>query len=368
MGKRALVIGLSITFLSCAEKEMSIDSVLKNFAENSKNLTRIEYNIVRIDTFASGSVWNNSGYALIERNKGDKLFGFYFFGERYDWNKQHLYDGKMEFEIDKTEKTYTLSKPHQGFLGWPGGQMVVREILFPDTLYTQVRLLRTTDSSYLVEYQFEDDTVYNVLNKVKVVELNKKNFLPQKVTYTFESLGNRAVHQTIISNSKINAAAEESLDQLKRELADYELVAREKSAPPLNLVDLKAPEFDLPLIFDPSRYMGISSNKLTLIDFWEVWCGPCIKSLPEVEQIHNSLSSRVEVIGITSDDIENAKKLVNLKKITFPTLIGDEAVFSNYDVHSYPRYVLIDESGIVRNVYYGFSSQIEEDIGKLLSE
>ena len=201
-----------------------------------------------------------------------------------------------------------------------------------------------------------------------MVELNKINFLPQKVTYTFETLGNRAVHQTIISNHKINADAEQSLDQLKRELVDYDLVEKEQTAPPLNLTDLKAPAFKLPLLSDTSEYMELPGARLTLLDFWEVWCGPCIKSLPEVEKIYHRFSNRVEVIGIASDDIENVKKLVMQKKITFPTLIGDEVVITDYGVYSYPRYVLIDKDGIVRNMYYGFSSQIEQDIEQLLSE
>lgn len=368
MGNRSLIIGLSVMIVSCAPKELSIEQVLKNFAENSKNLIRIEYNIVRIDTFASGSVWNNSGYALLERKNEDELFGFYFFGERFDWSKQHLYDGKKEFEINKNEKNYTLSRPDQGFLGSPGGQMVVREILFPDTIYSRVRLLGTTADSYIIEYQFEDDSVYNVIKKVKVVELDRNSFLPQKVTYTFETLGNRAVHQTIISDQKINADAEASLDRIKIKLVDFELVEKEQSAPPLDLTDLKAPEFRLPLLFDTSEYMEISSGKLTLLDFWEVWCGPCIKSLPDVEKIHKRFSGRVDVIGIATDDFENAKKLVSQKRITFPTLIGDKVVIGNYGVNSYPRYVLIDKNGIVRKVYFGFSFKIEQDIEQLLSE
>ena len=38
----------------------------------------------RIDTFASGAVWNNKGYALIEKDSSDDLFGFSFYGRRHD--------------------------------------------------------------------------------------------------------------------------------------------------------------------------------------------------------------------------------------------------------------------------------------------
>jgi len=247
---------LSIIISSCAENDSNINYVLNNFAENSKNLTRIEYNVERIDTFASGgTVWNNKGYALIERENKDNLFGFYFFGERYDLNKQFIYDGKKEFRINKDDKTYTISKPGEGFLGSPGGQMVVKEILFPDTMYKNVRLIGDTKNSYLVEYQFDDDTVYNVTNRNKIVEINKNNFLPQQVTLSYKALGNRAVHKTIISNLKLNFDVEESLDQIKRELSEYKIIEEEKTNPSINLVRSVAPEFKLPLLFDTSKYI-----------------------------------------------------------------------------------------------------------------
>ena len=108
------------------------------------------------------------------------------------------------------------------------------------------------------------------------------------------------------------------------------------------------------------------NNKVTLIDFWEIWCGPCIASLPKVEKIFNKYSDKIDVIGIVSNDLENARKMLNTKNITFPSLVGNKSILNEYYVNSFPRYFLIDRTGKVVNEYHGFSDDIENDIIKLL--
>ena len=363
-----LFLLISLLFLSCSQNDLNSNDVINKWAENSKLIVRVEYNVERIDKFASGEEFHSKGYALIERKTEDKLFGFYFFGERFDLNKQFIYDGKKEFRINKEKKNYTISNPGKGFLGSPGGQMVAKEILFPETSYKNVNLIANTKNYYLIEYMYDDDTVSDVTNRIKAIEINKSTFLPQQITSSYKARGNSAVHKAIITNLKINADVEKSLNEFKRKLLEYKRVENEKTKPSVNLINSVAPEFQLPILFDTSNHKAISREKLTLLDFWEVWCGPCVKSLPEVEKIHKKYYNRVEVIGIISDDLIKAKEFINKRKLTFTNLVGNENIIKKFGVTGYPRYFLIDKNGIVKKGYYGFSSQIEIDIIQLLKE
>jgi len=69
--------------------------------------------------------------------------------------------------------------------------------------------------------------------------------------------------------------------------------------------------------FDTASLKG----RIAVIDLWAVWCGPCVRALPEVEALYNKYKgSNVAVIGIhlTGTPIEEAKKLVNQKGLTYP--------------------------------------------------
>jgi hypothetical protein len=137
----------SALLLGCGKsEEVNVESILKNYSNSLSELKVAEYKIQQIDTFLSGNVWNKKGYALIEREKTDSLFGFYFFGERYDIKKQFIYDGNSEFRIDIEQKNYKLNNPGAGFLGSAGGQMVAQNLIFPDTVYKSVKLLDNPDT------------------------------------------------------------------------------------------------------------------------------------------------------------------------------------------------------------------------------
>jgi len=50
------------------------------------------------------------------------------------------------------------------------------------------------------------------------------------------------------------------------------------------------------------RLGEIAGEKLTMINFWTTWCGPCIGELPELQKVHeNYLEKGVRLIGVVLD-------------------------------------------------------------------
>ncbi len=353
--------------MSCKqEQKIDFNTVSSNFKEYSNKIKKVEYNIQRIDTFSRGSmVWNNKGYALIEKKNEDEIYGFSFYGKRNDIDEEYLYDNDNGFEILRNEKKYAIEHP-RGIIGSPGGQMILQHIFYLDSVYKNVELIEN-DDKYILRYQFENDTVFNVTDILKTIELTKDNYFPTKVTISSKTLGNKGFTQYILSDIKINSDVKKSIKSIKESIIDFEVIQPEIDEPNA-ILNKKFPEINLPNLLDENQIVNLEINKLTLIDFWEVWCGWCIKSFPEVEKLKNKYPEKLQVIGILTQDKESAIKLIEKKKTTFTNLIGNKKLLENYSVNSYPRYFLIDKKGIVRKEYFGFSENIEKDIKLLLSE
>jgi hypothetical protein len=73
-------------------------------------------------------------------------------------------------------------------------------------------------------------------------------------------------------------------------------------------------------------------------------------------------------VGIVADDKEDAIKLIEKHRITFLNISGTKDLLKSYNVDSYPRYFLVDRSGIVQKEYDGFTEQIKNDIEELISQ
>ncbi len=95
----------------------------------------------------------------------------------------------------------------------------------------------------------------------------------------------------------------------------------------------------------------VKKNKLTLIDFWASWCGPCRMEMPHVLECYNNFhDDGFEVIGVSLDNTqkawENGIKALGLTWIQLSDLKGWSCEAAKlYGIHSIPSSILVDSSG-----------------------
>lgn len=370
MKKIILLLITALVVINCKkEQKVDVEYVTNKFKEFSDKRETVEYNIQVIDSFPnSEEVSIKTGFTFIDKNNGDETLGLSFYSKINDNPTEYVYDKGVRYLISKSDKTYeTEKRTNAAALRRKGGRLIVTEIFNLDTIHYKSVSLSETDKNYVLKYEYKDDPAYNITNQAVTVELTKDNFIPVRTTQTAKMLGNRSFHQMILSNIKINKETKNSIENYKSEFKDFKIIQPEKEERQVNaLLDKELPKISLPDLFNQNETIFLPFDRPTLIDFWEVWCGPCIASFPEVENLKNKYSTQLEIIGIVSDDIVKAKELVKLKETTYQNLIGNDELKKIFSVNSWPRYFLIDKNGILIKEYFGFSEQIEKDIKELI--
>ena len=81
----------------------------------------------------------------------------------------------------------------------------------------------------------------------------------------------------------------------------------------------------------------IESDKLSVIDFWAEWCGPCRMVLPLLEQMEEELEGKVKFVKINTDQEFEIAQKYEIRSI--PTLMlfkNGEVVYSIMGAKSKP--------------------------------
>ncbi|KQC32652.1 hypothetical protein AAU57_04420 [Nonlabens sp. YIK11] len=357
-----------ITILTgCENKQKDFEQLESQVEKEYKKIKKLSYDVQNIMHFADGTIWDNQGSAIIERDENDEIFGFSFYGIRNDLNRALVYDNGEAFQLYNQDKKIRIETPDSHLLGTPGGQMIYEDIFKLEEEYQSVDLVET-DSTYHVRYKFADDTIYNSTERTKELILRHHDLLPIYVkTEVQPEVGNKFQSIYKFSNYKLNDSVQSSIENKKRILNEYEPIVYDEPAPN-PIIGKKIPEITLPKLFEPETQYALNQKKLTLIDFWEIWCGPCIQSFPKIQNLNDTYSDNLQIIGVVTEDYDFAQDLVKKRNANFLNLRGNKDLKKEFRVFGVPNYFLVDEKGIVLHQYVGYTEKIESDIKEYLSK
>lgn len=107
------------------------------------------------------------------------------------------------------------------------------------------------------------------------------------------------------------------------------------------------------LLKDVLNYPGETARfsdfegKLLILDFWATWCHPCIEAIPRLEQLQREFDGQLQILMVTSQDKSMIAKFFAARKVTLPSVTGDEALSGLFPHNHVPHEVWIKDGKVV---------------------
>lgn len=118
-------------------------------------------------------------------------------------------------------------------------------------------------------------------------------------------------------------------------------------------VGSKAPDFSGPSPDGKTISLKESLGKVTIIDFWASWCGPCRVENPNVVAMYNELHAQgLNIIGVSLDkDANKWVEAIEKDKLTWSHVSNlkqwEDPIAQMYGIQSIPATIILDTNGTI---------------------
>ncbi len=126
----------------------------------------------------------------------------------------------------------------------------------------------------------------------------------------------------------------------------------------------------------------ISQNKVTMLNFWGTFCGPCIREMPGLGELEREYKDRgFEILGLTSDivtqdgsldqeAIRDARYIAEQTGVTYPLLVAGMDLIRYAELYAVPTTFFVDAEGtlLAEPVIGSQEKAVWEQTGKELLE
>lgn len=126
------------------------------------------------------------------------------------------------------------------------------------------------------------------------------------------------------------------------------------------LVNAPAPDFGLKTLGGEGFRLRTQRERVVVLDFWASWCGPCIQTMPLVEEVVAEFGAdQVHLVAVniqeSADRVQAAVDRLGLSATVLLDIDGQVAAV--YQANAIPQTVIIDREGTVRYVFVGGGSR-----------
>ncbi len=341
----------------------------------------------------SGSVFSNFDVAGRKQEQTQKFTAAYLAPDKFrnEMNNELLTGGtgSKVYVYDEKASVYLImdapkGKVAPGDVPQPMGQILSMQNPFLIVLVSHASLqdlwreprtvVRLADTP-LGGSSYETIQFVDAQNRPGVILLvDPRTHLPRQVkfdlTKALEARGAKDVKSASIvvdyQTMTPDAAVEEASFAWTPPAGAKDASKEKDDSPAMGMVGKPAPDFKLTSL-DGKQTVSLADLKgsVVVLDFWATWCGPCVRSLPTLDEVYRqNKEAGVKVFAVNiKEEPAAVRAFVEAKKLSVPVLLDkDGAVAQKYMAQAIPETVVIGKDGQVRLVLVGAGPDNERKI------
>lgn len=149
-------------------------------------------------------------------------------------------------------------------------------------------------------------------------------------------------------------------------------LAAVSDAPVALEVGKRAPDFTARTIDGEAVRLNDMRGKVVLVNFWGTWCAPCIREMPDLEQVYNDFRERgFEILALATqgDTLETVTAFRDNLALSFKLIVDtNDVITEQYAITTRPSTFIVNQEGVIVFQNYGpvVASQVIEVLDGLL--
>ncbi|MFV0444370.1 MAG: TlpA family protein disulfide reductase [Planctomycetaceae bacterium] len=134
-----------------------------------------------------------------------------------------------------------------------------------------------------------------------------------------------------------------------------------KEAPPIKLNLLSGGQFDL----------ASSRGQIVLLDFWASWCGPCMQTMPLLEEALQGFDpQQVRLVSVNLEEpADHIQSVLERHELHMEVALDVDGVAAHrYQADAIPQLVIVDREGKIVRLFVGGGPQVVEHVKSALND
>lgn len=365
MKKLLSIILIGLTILACQQKEERADYVINGTAKDVYNGIRVYLNelnqrgqLVPVDT------------AIVMNEK-------FTFDGKVDYPKPYLLtmngaNGRIPLMIENAEMELFIDKKafYNSVLTGSESHDLLNE--FNKTLEKTKEDIKKTNNSYRSAQSLRD-TIRMKSDRETLLKLNEK-----LINYPLEFVEAHSDSHTVleilesqlrirnVDFDKVNTLYDGLSASVKNNIKGIglktriEAIAAQVKAEKATAIGATAPLFSAPSPNGNEIALTdvVKKGKITIVDFWAAWCGPCRRENPNVVRIYEKYHDKgLEIVGVSLDGRRGQRnpkeawvKAIEDDKLPWnhvSNLNYFDAIANSYNVNAIPAMFVLDNKGTI---------------------
>lgn len=109
-------------------------------------------------------------------------------------------------------------------------------------------------------------------------------------------------------------------------------------------------DFNYPLSTMDGEAVSLADfqGKVLFVNIWGMWCGPCIRELPGIQKLHDSVNDeRIAFLLLSNESIDTLNMFLEFNDYSFPVYQYADPLPAALSARSFPTTFIVDKDGNV---------------------